>query len=144
MQLAQRSVPSALGFRFHADKGCFELQANKPVVLEEYGLPTPGNHSVGLGPWQATVLRSGLAADSVWQFGASGTSVNPATLADLNTVYYDSSEFQQLGREQAQNMMNKKVPGAVRGRRRARSAQSCGRGVVHAPCFPYLDAGRPV
>lgn len=41
----------------------------KPVLLEEYGAPFPGNHTPYYRPWQEAVLASGVAADQVWQIG---------------------------------------------------------------------------
>jgi len=82
----------------------------KPVILEEYGTPFPGNHTSTEGPWQEAVLKSGLAADSIWQFGPYGTIVSPDSVSDVNTIFYNSSEYQVLGRLHAANML-RKIPG---------------------------------
>jgi mannan endo-1,4-beta-mannosidase len=58
---------------------------------------------------QATVLKSGLAADQIWQFGPNGTAVNPSYLSDVNTIYYGSAEYATLGTGHAKAMLKKKV-----------------------------------
>ncbi len=95
------------------------MQANKPVVLEEYGCPNGSlgyNHSVA-APWQDTVLKAHVAADQIWQFG-------PANLSDsvdrdaLDSgehfiIYYDKPEYQKLAEKHARAMLDKKVESGV-------------------------------
>lgn len=81
----------------------------KPVILEEYGAPFPGNHTPYYKPWQDTVLRSGVAADQVWQFGTYDLSVPAANLGDVNSIDYNSSEYKVLGFQHAAQMLNKKA-----------------------------------
>ncbi|PSR90352.1 glycoside hydrolase superfamily [Coniella lustricola] len=81
----------------------------KPVVLEEYGAPFPANHTPYYKPWQDTVLRSGVAADQVWQFGTYDLTVPAADLGDVNSIYYNSSEYKVLGFQHAAAMLAKKV-----------------------------------
>jgi mannan endo-1,4-beta-mannosidase len=83
--------------------------AGKPVILEEYGTPFPNNHTETEGPWQDAVLKSGLAADQIWQFGSSDLSVPGGNLSDVNTIYYDQAEYQILGKDHAAKMLNKTV-----------------------------------
>lgn len=84
-------------------------EVGKPVVLEEYGAPFPGNHTPYYQPWQETVLHSGVAADQVWQFGTYDLSVPAANLGDVNSIYYNESEYQVLGFQHAADMLKKKV-----------------------------------
>lgn len=84
-------------------------EVGKPVVLEEYGAPFPGNHTPYYRPWQETVLGSGVAADQVWQFGTYDLSVPAAYLGDVNSIYYNETEYQVLGFEHAAAMLNKTV-----------------------------------
>ncbi|KAF3760942.1 family 5 glycoside hydrolase [Cryphonectria parasitica EP155] len=84
-------------------------EIGKPVILEEYGAPFPGNHTPYYKPWQDTVLKSGVAADQVWQFGTYDLSVPAANLGDVNSIYYNSSEYKVLGFKHAADMLNKKV-----------------------------------
>jgi mannan endo-1,4-beta-mannosidase len=79
----------------------------KPVVLEEYGTPFPHNHTGTEAPWQATVLKGGVAADQIWQFGTPDLSVSPENLGDVNTIFYNETEYRTLGREHAAQMLAK-------------------------------------
>jgi mannan endo-1,4-beta-mannosidase len=83
--------------------------AGKPVILEEYGTPFPNNHTQTEAPWQEAVLKSGLAADQIWQFGSNDLSVPEASIGDVNSIYYNETEYQTLGREHAHQMLNKDV-----------------------------------
>jgi len=79
----------------------------KPVILEEYGSPFPNNHTGTEAPWQETVLKSGIAADQIWQFGTYDLSVPGADLADVNTIFYNATEYWTLGRLHAAEMLVK-------------------------------------
>ncbi|KUJ16641.1 glycoside hydrolase [Mollisia scopiformis] len=81
----------------------------KPVILEEYGTPFPNNHTETEGPWQETVVKSGLAADQIWQFGTYDLSVPGSNLGDVNSIYYNETEYKTLGFEHAKNMLAKDV-----------------------------------
>jgi mannan endo-1,4-beta-mannosidase len=83
-------------------------KANKPVILEEYGTPFRQNHTATEGPWQATVLKGGLAAYQIWQFGPQGATVDPNSVSDVNTVFYGDAEYQTLGEEHAEEMLEKR------------------------------------
>lgn len=83
--------------------------AGKPVVLEEYGAPFPGDHEPYYRPWQDAVLGSGVAADQVWQFGTYDLSVPGPSLGDVNSIYFNESEYQVLGLEHAADMLSKTV-----------------------------------
>jgi mannan endo-1,4-beta-mannosidase len=79
------------------------------VILEEYGTPFPHNHTATEAPWQATVLKSGLAADQIWQFGPEGTCIDPNSISDVNTIFYGDAEYQTLGEEHAEEMLEKRT-----------------------------------
>lgn len=80
----------------------------KPVILEEYGVPFPHNHTGIEVPWQTTVLlNTSLAADQIWQFGTPDLSVAPESIADVNTIYYNDTEFGTLGSGHAADMLAK-------------------------------------
>ncbi|KAF8854067.1 family 5 putative glycoside hydrolase [Acephala macrosclerotiorum] len=81
----------------------------KPVILEEYGTPFPNNHTETEGPWQEAVLKSGLAADQIWQFGSYDLSVPGGNLGDVNSIYYNETEYKELGVEHASKMLAKDV-----------------------------------
>lgn len=84
-------------------------KSGKPVILEEYGAPFPGNHTPIYKPWQDTVVKSGVAADQVWQFGTHDLSVPGESLGDVNSIYFNESEYKVLGFEHAATMLKKKV-----------------------------------
>lgn len=83
--------------------------AGKPVILEEYGTPFPNNHTETEGPWQEAVLKSGLAADQIWQFGSYDLSVPGGNLGDVNSIYYNETEYKVLGVEHAKKLLAKDV-----------------------------------
>lgn len=83
--------------------------ARKPVILEEYGTPLPKNHTETEAPWQDAVLKSGLAADRIWQFGSYSLSVTGANLGTVNSIYSNQTENQTLGEDHAMKMLNKGV-----------------------------------
>jgi len=90
----------------HADLGA---AVGKPVVLEEYGTPFPHNHTALEEPWQQTVLDSGVAMDQDWQFGTPDLSVPAQNLGDVNTIYFNDTEYQTLAVQHAADMLAKPV-----------------------------------
>lgn len=58
---------------------------------------------------QAAVLKSGIAADQIWQFGSNDLSVPGTTLGDVNTIYYGDDDYKTLGKQHAKAMLAKKV-----------------------------------
>lgn len=84
-------------------------KSGKPVVLEEYGAPFPGNHTVVVKPWQDAVVKSGVAVDQNWQFGSRDQSVPGETLGDVNTIFYGDWEYEVLGKGHARDMLKKRV-----------------------------------
>jgi mannan endo-1,4-beta-mannosidase len=83
--------------------------AGKPVILEEYGTPFPHNHTATEEPWQQTVLRGGLAADQIWQFATPYLSVPVEDLDDVNSIFYNDTEYKILARQHAAQMLSKPV-----------------------------------
>ena len=83
--------------------------AGKPVILEEYGTPFPFNHTETEGPWQAAVLKSGVAADQIWQFGTNSLTIPDSTLGDVNTIVFQADEYKTLGSGHAAQMLAKSV-----------------------------------
>ncbi|KUI72905.1 Mannan endo-1,4-beta-mannosidase B [Cytospora mali] len=81
----------------------------KPVILEEYGAPFPGNHTPYSKPWQDTVLQSGVAADQIWQFGTYDLSVPASNLDDVYSIHFNDTEYEVLGFQHAAAMLEKKV-----------------------------------
>lgn len=82
--------------------------ANKPVVFEEYGVPFPHNHTGIEVPWQQTVLASGVAMDQFWQFATTGLSTGDSGY-DVNSIWYNDTEYQVLARDHAAAMLDKLV-----------------------------------
>ena len=84
-------------------------KAGKPVILEEYGTPFPHNHTGTEAPWQEAVLDSGLAADQIWQFATPDLSVPVEDIIDVNSIFYNDTEYKTLAREHAARMEAKWV-----------------------------------
>ena len=82
---------------------------NKPVVVEEYGAPTPELRKRWLPEWQKTIVeKTSVAADFVWQFATQLSDGNAPY--DQYAIQYSAdpgSEFQQLGAAQARRMRGK-------------------------------------
>jgi mannan endo-1,4-beta-mannosidase len=55
------------------------------------------------------VLKSGVAADQIWQFGSNDLSIAGTTLGDVNTIFFGDAEYKTLGKGHAQAMLAKKV-----------------------------------
>jgi mannan endo-1,4-beta-mannosidase len=81
--------------------------ARKPVILEEYGSPFPHNHTAVERPWQQTVRGSGVAADQIWQFAPEGTKIVINNLVDVNSIFFNDTEYVPLARQHAALMLAK-------------------------------------
>ncbi|KZM18674.1 Mannan endo-1,4-beta-mannosidase [Ascochyta rabiei] len=71
-------------------------KANKPCLLEEYGVEVAADHCPVESEWQATSLGlkdAGMAADLFWQLGDTIPSTGALTSNDGNTIYYNSSDW---------------------------------------------------
>lgn len=88
------------------------------MVLEEFGSPDLLNHTKIQLPWLEAVLKSGVAADQVWQFGPVNISVDPhrSLYGDEWSVYYGAQDWRVLGRDHARAMMAKPAPALVAAR----------------------------
>jgi len=75
--------------------------SGKPIILEEYGTPNPHNHIPTEGPWQAAVLDSTIAADQIWQFAPYGLSIAVENVIDVNSIFYNDTEYTTLARVHA-------------------------------------------
>ena len=60
-----------------------------------------------LRPWQETVLKSGLAADQVWQFGPANLSADVTSFGDEYSVYYNDTDFEQVATAHVKEMAEK-------------------------------------
>ena len=78
----------------------------KPIVLEEYGSPFPGNHTDTEQPWQQTVLgNSSVAYDAFWQFG---TQLKDGKSAEDNySIEEGTAEYTILATQHAAAMLAK-------------------------------------
>ncbi|KAL9088903.1 MAG: hypothetical protein Q9165_005960 [Trypethelium subeluteriae] len=83
-------------------------QIGKPVVLEEYGSPFPHNHTGTEAPWQTTVVNATqVAYDSFWQFAT--INLTSGSQYDVNSIWYNDTEYTVLARQHAADMLAKKV-----------------------------------
>ena len=79
--------------------------AGKPVVIEEYGVSDSSIRQSVESEWQSTIKdKTSVAYDAFWQFGTSLQSANPF---DNFAVYYDTPEFDVLGKQHAAAMLAK-------------------------------------
>lgn len=71
-------------------------KANKPCLLEEYGVEVAADHCPVESKWQATSLGlkdAGMAADLFWQLGDTVPSTGQLTANDGNTIYYNTADW---------------------------------------------------
>ncbi|KAL8784022.1 MAG: hypothetical protein Q9213_004210 [Squamulea squamosa] len=76
---------------------------NKPVLLEEFGVPD-WEDRLGIGQaWENTVsTKTSIAGDMLWQFGTNFPSgANPF---DSYSVYWNTTELNVLGNKHAKDM----------------------------------------
>jgi mannan endo-1,4-beta-mannosidase len=64
----QTSDPSAWGVQWIKDHATSQTTANKPVILEEFGVTT--NQAATYTAWYNAIVSSGLAGDLIWQAGS--------------------------------------------------------------------------
>lgn len=55
------------------------------------------------------MLRSGVATHQVWQFGTYDLSVPASNLGDVNSIYFNDTEYKVLGFQHAAAMLEKEV-----------------------------------
>jgi mannan endo-1,4-beta-mannosidase len=71
-------------------------KANKPCMLEEYGMSKASDHCPVESKWQATSLGlkdAGMAADLFWQLGDTVPSTGQQTSNDGNTIYRNTADW---------------------------------------------------
>lgn len=103
------SMPYEWGNTWIKEHDAIGKQFGKPVVLEEYGTPFPHNHTETILPWLNTILESNVAADQIWQFGPSKTSVSAETFGDQFMILMADDESKVLCNQHAAKMSAKKV-----------------------------------
>ncbi|KAL0578392.1 hypothetical protein V5O48_003613 [Marasmius crinis-equi] len=65
----QTSDPTGWGVQWILDHATSQKAANKPVLIEEYGLDSSAQASA-YASWLSTVISSGLTGDLIWQAGS--------------------------------------------------------------------------
>ncbi|THH08393.1 hypothetical protein EW146_g9009 [Bondarzewia mesenterica] len=85
----QTSNPSAWGVQWIQDHATSQITANKPVILEEFGVTS--NQSSTYSAWYSAIVSSGLAGDLIWQAGSHLSSGD--TPNDGYTIYPDNSVY---------------------------------------------------
>ncbi|KAI5792476.1 glycoside hydrolase [Peziza echinospora] len=84
------------GTQFIKDHGTAAATINKPVVLEEYGIPRDtGVRTAELQKWHTAVLGSKIAGDMYWQFGTTLPN-NGKTHDDGFAIFTSDSDFGTL------------------------------------------------
>ncbi|EJU03948.1 hypothetical protein DACRYDRAFT_127564 [Dacryopinax primogenitus] len=85
------------GIAWIRDHATVQKLANKPVVIEEFGV-TIANQSLVYPQWWDEVLSSGLAGDAIWQ---SGSYLSGGPSPNDGFTYYPNSTVYALVREYA-------------------------------------------
>ncbi|KAK1227932.1 hypothetical protein PQX77_009033 [Marasmius sp. AFHP31] len=83
--------PTAWGVQWINDHAASQKAANKPVIIEEYGLDSTAQASA-YQSWLSTVVSSGLTGDLIWQAG-SILSNGQRTHDDGYTIYPDDPVY---------------------------------------------------
>ncbi|KAG7095493.1 hypothetical protein E1B28_006232 [Marasmius oreades] len=91
----QTSDPAAWGLQWIKDHATSQKAANKPVIIEEYGI-TPANiQGSTYTSWLSTVVSSGLTGDLIWQAGTV-LSNGQRTSNDGYAIFPDDATYQVL------------------------------------------------
>ncbi|KAJ8086150.1 hypothetical protein PM082_004972 [Marasmius tenuissimus] len=83
--------PTAWGVQWIIDHAASQKTANKPVIIEEYGLDSTEQASA-YQSWLSTVVSSGLTGDLIWQAG-SILSNGQRTNDDGYAIYPDDPVY---------------------------------------------------
>ena len=150
--------PSAMGHAndfgdtWVSDHVAAGARANKPMIMEEYGLETAAARDQWYPQWLDSVRRHGGAGDLLWMVGSSQADVSG--FRDTYTVL-DASEVPAVAAHAREVQARAKSTGAVRGREAAHTLQvdHLSAGVLRAlgacmgaleACETTPDAGAPV
>jgi mannan endo-1,4-beta-mannosidase len=87
----EAASPEAWGKQWITDHATSQKAANKPVIMEEFGV-TIVNQAQTYTAWLDTVISSGLAGDLIWQAG-SHFSVSYSSWDDGYTIYPDDPVY---------------------------------------------------
>ncbi|KAG8690693.1 hypothetical protein FRC11_009748 [Ceratobasidium sp. 423] len=79
------------GTQWIKDHAASQKSANKPVILEEFGVTSSYNPSNTYTTWWDTIISSGLTGDLIWQAGSFISS--GSTPDDGFTVYPNEPEY---------------------------------------------------
>ncbi|MCJ1263424.1 hypothetical protein MMC22_003294 [Lobaria immixta] len=102
----QWGYPYSWGNQWIQQHDAVGKSSGKPIVLEEYGSPFPGNHTETEKPWQQTVLQSSsVAYDSFWQFGTQLKDGKSAE--DDYSIEEGTPEYEILATQHAVAMLGK-------------------------------------
>ncbi|KAG8977403.1 hypothetical protein FRC05_001801 [Tulasnella sp. 425] len=93
----QTSDPVGWGSAWITNHATIQKQLNKPVILEEYGVPS--NQYSTYETWLSTVISSGLTGDLIWQAGS--TLSNGQTWNDGFAIYPTDPTYQLLTQHSA-------------------------------------------
>ncbi|ESK88516.1 glycoside hydrolase family 5 protein [Moniliophthora roreri MCA 2997] len=89
----QKTDPTAWGSQWIKDHAASQKSANKPVILEEFGVKNSQNSTYTT--WLSTVISSGLTGDLIWQAG-SVLSNGQRTPDDGYAIYPDNPVYLTL------------------------------------------------
>uniref|UniRef100_A0A0W0FSC3 mannan endo-1,4-beta-mannosidase n=1 Tax=Moniliophthora roreri TaxID=221103 RepID=A0A0W0FSC3_MONRR len=89
----QKTDPTAWGSQWIKDHAASQKSANKPVILEEFGVKNSQNSTYTT--WLSTVISSGLTGNLIWQAG-SVLSNGQRTPDDGYAIYPDNPVYLTL------------------------------------------------
>ncbi|KAG9011518.1 hypothetical protein FRB90_007176, partial [Tulasnella sp. 427] len=93
----ETSDPVGWGSTWITNHVTVQKQLNKPVILEEYGVPS--NQYATYQTWLSTVVSSGLSGDLIWQAGS--TLSNGQSWNDGYAIYPTDQTYQLLTQHSA-------------------------------------------
>ncbi|KIO30766.1 hypothetical protein M407DRAFT_20289 [Tulasnella calospora MUT 4182] len=93
----QTTDPVGWGSAWITNHVTVQKSVNKPVILEEYGVPS--NQYATYQTWLSTVVSSGMAGDLIWQAGS--TLSNGQSWNDGYAIYPTDQTYQLLTQHSA-------------------------------------------
>ncbi|OBZ68183.1 putative mannan endo-1,4-beta-mannosidase F [Grifola frondosa] len=85
----QTSDPTGFGTQWITDHATSQMTANKPVILEEFGVTD--SQATTYTSWYSTIISTGLTGDLIWQAGSHLSSGN--TPDDGYAIYPDDPVY---------------------------------------------------
>ncbi|KAJ7278403.1 CEL4b mannanase [Mycena rebaudengoi] len=88
------SDDASWGVKWITDHATVQNTTNKPVILEEFGIPNRQTRVASYNTWFQTLISTGIAGDLIWQAGSQLT--NGPTSDDGYAIFPTDPTFAQL------------------------------------------------